>query len=188
MQRTLLSLAAALALAPAAQAAEPDDSMVAYVNGKVRVWFLDAALQQAIVASNVQHQGMSEAEILALDTLWRAEVGSSDAPTITPVVESPASAILRGHVDDSGGVISEIILMDNRGMNVAVSSVTSDFWQGDEAKYLETFPKGADAMHVGEIELDESSQTYQAQVSFVVTDAAGTPVGAVTVGLNAEAF
>ncbi|MFD2854813.1 hypothetical protein ACFSZS_08595 [Seohaeicola zhoushanensis] len=78
--------------------------------------------------------------------------------------------------------------MDNRGMNVAVSDVTSDFWQGDEAKFQQTFPRGPAALHVSEVELDESSQIYQAQVSFTVTDAQGAPVGAVTIGLNAEAF
>ena len=99
------------------------------------------------------------------------------------------SISLRQRVEDSAGVISEIILMDDRGLNVAVSAVTSDFWQGDEAKFLETFPKGADAVHIGEVELDESSQTYQVQVSFTVSDVeTGAPIGAETLGLNAEAF
>ena len=96
---------------------------------------------------------------------------------------------LPGFVERSEGRITEIILMDSRGMNVAVSDITSDFWQGDEAKYQETYLVGADAVHVGEVELDESSQTYQAQVSFVVTDPqTGESIGAVTVGLNAAEF
>ena len=40
-----------------------------------------------------------------------------------------------------------------------------------------------------EVELDESTQTYQAQLSFTLVDpATGAAIGAVTVGVNAETF
>ena len=49
--------------------------------------------------------------------------------------------------------------------------------------------KGPDAVHVSEVEFDESSQTYQMQVSMSVTDpASGAVIGAVTFGLDAQAF
>lgn len=188
MKTTLTALATILSFSTVLQAGEPDEAMTSFVNENARAWFVDAAVVEAIEVSNARHAGMSQAQLIDLDNKWRAEVGQADEPTIASIRDSAVSAALRAHVEKSGGVITEIILMDNRGMNVAVSDVTSDFWQGDEAKYQETFPHGADAMHVSEIELDESSQTYQAQVSFVVTDAAGAPIGAVTIGLNAEAF
>ncbi len=73
--------------------------------------------------------------------------------------------------------------------NVATSAVTSDFWQGDEPKFAETFPNGAGAMHLGNVEFDESSQTYQGQISVSIVDPASNEVvGAMTVGVNAEAL
>ena len=76
--------------------------------------------------------------------------------------------------------------MDAQGLNVAASGLTSDYWQGDEAKFTETYGKGAGAVHFGEVEFDESSQTYQAQISVTVTDpATGQPIGAITVGVDA---
>ena len=67
--------------------------------------------------------------------------------------------------------------------------MTSDYWQGDEAKVQKTFGAGAGAVFVDEIELDESTQTYQGQVSFALTDpASGEVIGAVTIGLAASAF
>ena len=182
MSATVLSATAVLA-------AEPQASMVAFVDSSVRVWFAEPAVQAAITASNAAHAGLDNAQILDLDTRWRAEIGRADAPTVSRVTGSALSEQLRERVADSGGTITEIILMDNRGLNVAVSAVTSDYWQGDEAKFQQTFPLGAGAVHVGEIEFDESTQTYQAQVSVVIVDAAsGAPIGAATVGLNAEAF
>ena len=79
--------------------------------------------------------------------------------------------------------------MDNRGLNVATAGLTSDYWQGDEAKFTETFGKGAGAMQIGEVEFDESSQTYSVQVSLTIVDAkTATPIGAMTIALNAEAL
>lgn len=175
--------------ATALHAAEPQAGMTAYVHDNVQVQFSDPTVQAAIRAANSAHADMTEEQILTLDQAWRSEVGTGSTPTITPVLESPITQWLRDMVASSEGMITEIIVMDNRGLNVGVSDVTSDYWQGDEAKYLETYAVGPDAVHVSEIELDESSQTYQAQVSFTVVDATdGSPIGAVTVGLNAELF
>ena len=171
-----------------AQAGQPQDAMVDYINEQVRELFQDTALQSRLADSNEEQAGFSQARLIELDQQWRSEIGAASQPTIRAISESDASQKLRDMVAESDGMIGEIILMNNLGMNAAVSAVTSDFWQGDEAKYLETFPNGPDALHVGDIEFDESSQSYQAQVSFVVTDSNGLPVGAVTVGLNAEAF
>jgi hypothetical protein len=40
-------------------------------------------------------------------------------------------------------------------------------------------------MHLSDVEEDESSQTFQMQISIPVVDG-GTVIGAVTVGVNAE--
>jgi hypothetical protein len=75
------------------------------------------------------------------------------------------------------------------GLNVAASAMTSDMWQGDEAKFTETYSIGAGAVHFSEVELDESTQRYQAQISLTIVDpASGEPIGAMTVGVDAEAL
>lgn len=80
-------------------------------------------------------------------------------------------------------------MTDNRGLNVAVSSLTSDMWQGDEAKFTKVFPNGAEGTLFGDVELDESTQTYQGQVSISITDPATREViGTLTVGVSADAL
>lgn len=186
MKTLLLVLVLGLA-GPAAAADAVQDKMAAFVRDTVAAWTADPVVQAAIKAGNAAHEGLSEEDILALDTRWRDEVGHADAPTITAV--SAASDFLREKMKVSNGAIVEMILMDARGLNAGVTDVTSDYWQGDEDKFLKTYPAGATAMDVGDIELDESSQTYQAQVSFTVVDpVTGAPIGALTVGLNADAF
>ena len=79
--------------------------------------------------------------------------------------------------------------MDNRGLNVGQSDVTSDYWQGDEAKWKKTFLVGPGAMIIDDVELDESTQTFQSQLSMSITDqATGEVIGAITVGVDVEAI
>ncbi|ANT59303.1 hypothetical protein AYJ57_02355 [Salipiger sp. CCB-MM3] len=166
-------------------------------SGAARAQQVDAAaLQQAIAAQvtplltepqilaalaeqNAATSGYDAAQIDALDARWRAEIGAAETPTISPVLENPVSQMLMAYAYSSHGLITEVFVMDGQGLNVAMSHITSDFWQGDEAKFLETVPRGAGALHVGDVEFDESSQHYLVQVSMTISDPdSGAPLGA----------
>ncbi len=187
MQRKFLALvlAAATAGGPAFAINEFDGALRTFAEGELAGWMSEPTLIAAILAQNAEHEGLSQAEIEALDAAWRAEVGASPAPMIDGVLNRPASNWLRSRQEQSGGLVTEVFVMDSRGLNVAQSEVTSDFWQGDEPKWQDTFPAGPGAISIGEVELDESTQTFQSQVSMAVTDpASGAVIGAVTFGVD----
>lgn len=176
-------------LAAPALATDYQSSATQYVKDHVEGWVEAPEILAAIQAQNDANAVLSQAQIDSLDAAWRAEIDAPDKPTITPILNNPISDLLRSKIDESNGVIVEAFLMDNRGLNVATAGLTSDYWQGDEAKFTETFGKGAGAMQIGEVEFDESSQTYSVQVSFTIVDAeTATPIGAMTIALNAEAL
>lgn len=79
---------------------------------------------------------------------------------------------------------AEIFVMDSVGLNVGQSSITSDFWQGDEAKFQNTFPNGPDAVFVDEAEYNENSDVWLAQLNMTMSDADRQPIGAVTIEVN----
>lgn len=165
-----------------------DESIAAFVETEVRSKLSDPTIINAINAANVANALLTPADIQGLDDQWKAEVGK-DSALIKGIADNAVSAALRDYVQAHGGRVTEVILMDAKGLNVAVSDVTSDYWQGDEDKHQLTFGVGPDAVHVSEVEFDESTQTYQVQVSFTVVDpATGLGIGAATVGLNAESF
>ena len=187
LKRTLRTVVAALALTTPAVAQDYTAAMTDYFSVHVAGWAENEAIIAALKAQNERHIGLTEADITAMDTAWRNEVGADDAPTITPVLQNPASDFLRQRVSASGGIITEVFVTDIHGLNVAASDVTSDYWQGDEEKHTATYGAGSGAMHVSDIEFDESSQTYQGQVSVTISDPeTGEPIGAITVGLDAE--
>ncbi|WP_298975162.1 hypothetical protein [uncultured Roseobacter sp.] len=189
MLRTLLLSAPLVVAASLAHAVDAPPAMKAFVDSEVMGWAQDAQVIDAINAQNTQTAGASAAQIEEWDTQWRGEVGADSQPLISDVMGRPLSVFLGEQVAASGGRITEIFVMDAMGLNVAASDVTSDYWQGDEDKHAKTYGVGAGAVFVDEVEFDESTQSYQGQVSVALTDpATGEVIGAMTIGLNAEAF
>ncbi|WP_424928519.1 hypothetical protein [Amaricoccus tamworthensis] len=175
------------AFSPMANASEYDDQLKSLVEAELLGWLNDPELISALKAQNEEHAGLTQSDIDGMDQTWRAEVGSSSTTMIDGVLSRTASVHLAEKQEASQGLVTEVFVMDNRGLNVAQSAVTSDYWQGDEDKFQQSFGNGAGAIHIGEVELDESSQTYQSQVSVAIADPDSNEViGAATFGINLE--
>ena len=176
-------------LASAVSAAEPTEAMASYADVQVNDWLTNPVVIDAIRAQNAAHANLTQADIDAMDQQWRAQIGEGDQPLIDSVRNTAASAFLRDNAAATEGVVTEVFVMDMHGLNVAMSAVTSDYWQGDEAKFTQTYAVGPGAVHISPVELDESTQTYQAQVSVSIADPdSGEVIGAVTFGINAQSF
>ncbi len=171
----------------AAAAADYQAAMTAYLDSSIRGWAGDPALVSAINAANGERAGFDQTRIDTLDAAWKAEVGQADTPTITPILQNAAADFLRSQVEASGGKITEAFITDAVGLNVAVSAATSDMWQGDEDKFTKVFPAGSGGVTFADVELDESTQTYQGQISIAIVDpATQATIGTLTVGVNAD--
>lgn len=172
---------------PAHASSEYDSVLTEFAQTTIAGWIQDPGLVAAIIAQNTANASLTESDVLGLDTAWRAEV-STGGDLISSVLDNAASGLLRNFGSATGSV-TEMFIMDNHGLNVAATDPTSDYWQGDEEKFSETFGIGPGAIHISEIELDESTQTYQAQVSMTIVDpATGAAIGAITVGVNPDAL
>ena len=164
-------------------------AMAGYLETNIRSWAQSQVLVDAISSQNGETNALTQADVDALDLQWRAEVGTGDSALINDVLNNAAADFLRAQVEASGGRITEVFIMDAQGLNVAASGTTSDMWQGDEAKFQKTYSVGSDAVHFGEVELDESSRRYHAQISLTIVDAeSGAAIGAMTVGVDADSL
>jgi long-subunit fatty acid transport protein len=174
-------------LASGAAGQDYQTALTAFYETNMRTLSTAPELVSAASAANAARAGIDQATIDGLDAAWQAELGTADTPTITPILSNPAADFLRSQVTASGGKIVEAFITDAVGLNVAASEATSDMWQGDEAKFTEVFPAGPNAVLYGAVEMDESTQTYQAQISIPLVDPSSkTVVGTLTFGLNAE--
>lgn len=177
------------ALALPALAVDAPQGMTTYAQEQLLKVVANPAVIAAIHAQNAETADLSEADILALDQTWRDETEAAERPMISATLANEVSVLMADLASNSGGMLTEVFVMDARGLNVGQSGVTSDYWQGDEAKFTKTYPMGAGAVHVSDVELDESTQTYQGQVSMSIVDPdTGEPIGAVTFGIDATSF
>lgn len=183
------ALCAGLAVSAPAWAAGPHEAPIrAFAESDVRQWISQPNVIKAIKQQNAKHKKLSKAKINTLDKQWRAETSAASRPLIDKVLANELSRFLKRIKKDQHGIVTEVFIMDNKGLNVGQSDVTSDFWQGDEAKWKKTYLVGPDAMLVDEVELDESTQTFQSQLSMSITDQRGRVIGAITVGIDVEAI
>lgn len=170
-----------------ADANEFEPRLKALVAREAKTWIDTPAVTDAIKARNAETGGYDQARIDALDKQWRAEAKAGGGPLIKSVDDAPLSATLRERVAGSRDLFSEVFVMDAKGLNVGQSAATSDYWQGDEAKFQKSFGAGPDGLFIDEVEFDESSGAFVAQVSLAIDDpGTGRPIGAITLGVKVE--
>ena len=145
---------------------------------------MDYGKSPALIAAVKQQNasGLSLDEIKKRDSDWRAATGVNE---FMKSLMSGAAAKQMLSIEQSRPYFIEFFLMDNQGANVAMTSKTSDYWQGDEAKWKQSYKNGEGALHIGEVEFDTSAQAYLVQVSVPVVDG-GKTIGAMTIGINLD--
>lgn len=154
-----------------------------HVRGKIYV----PLVLQAIKEQNQRHEGISQQQIDDMDKKWRAEMEQQTRPTVDALMANDVSKFLTKLQEESKGELTELFVMDKYGLNVGQSVVTSDYWQGDEDKYQQTFLKGPDAMFIDQVEFDDATQAFQFQSSMTVHDPdSGESIGVITISVNAE--
>jgi hypothetical protein len=140
----------------------------------------DPVIVAAVKAENAKRKSLSE--IKSLDSKWKATAGIADY--MNAMMESVCGKHLR-EIQNSEVFYAELFVMDNLGANVCMSDKTSDYWQGDEAKFKESYKGGAGAVHVSNVKFDDSTQAYLVQVSVPVKDD-GKVIGAITIGVDVD--
>lgn len=139
----------------------------------------------SVNAQNEKLRTLPQADIDTLDKQWVAERKSDDKPLIAATLSNPLSVYLARVQGKSLGLYAEIFIMDQNGLNVGQSSVTSDFWQGDEDKFQKTFMAQDNGLFIDAAEWDDEAKIWRGQVSFPLFEGPDKKkIGAVTVELN----
>jgi predicted metallopeptidase len=133
------------------------------------------------VAQNAKRAPL--AEIKKIDKAW-IEAEDELPIHVEKTTNSCAKAIKR--VIAVNSVLVEVFVMDDQGAVVGENQLTSDYWQGDEAKWTGSYASGNGGVDVGKAKFDRSANANLQQVSLPVIDAEGKVVGAVTFGVNVD--
>jgi hypothetical protein len=140
----------------------------------------DPVIIKAVKAENAK--GKTLDQIKAMDEKWKATPGVVDY--MKAMMNSDCGKHLRT-IQGSAPYYAEIFVMDNLGGNVCMTDKTSDYWQGDEAKFTESYKGGKGAVHISNIKFDDSTQAYLVQVSVPVVENEEV-IGAITFGVDVD--
>ncbi len=147
-------------------------------------------LQQAIDAGPRME---NLTDVLKFDTMWQALAPRHASELAKAILELAGSRALYAWKLTHREMVTEALLTNNLGTLVAMSQLTSDYWQGDEAKFARVIENlragltGLDAMYISDIRYDASSSRFQVTVSAPVGPISdGIPKGMIVLGLNVE--
>lgn len=159
----------------------------AYIEHNVKPWLSNPLVIEAINKQNMRTSSLQKSEILSLDKQWSVEITSNDPQLIDEVLSKDLSKFLIKKQAESDDMLLEIFVMDAVGLNVGQSKVTTDYWQGDEAKWINTYLKGPDVLFIEDVAIDESTQNFQFDASLSISDPeTGKVIGAITLGFSFE--
>ncbi|MBI5043287.1 MAG: HAMP domain-containing protein [Nitrospirae bacterium] len=126
----------------------------------VQIWasnplIIDAAIEGSKLATKANLHKLSEEAL-------EKRMASTRKLNVNPV----ATKYLK-HQMEKSGVFREIFFTENRGFNVAITNMTSDFLQKGEGWWDTAWEKGR---HIGKVEYDESAGVYSVAISIRIDD------------------
>ena len=173
----LLLFSLVLSVPALAQSAQAMQKTLDAEAAKLRAWGSDSEIVAAVKAQNAKHVALKT--IQSLDAQWIA--GKAPA-LVEQTITGPCSDHLR-HLGNANAAYGEMFVMDDQGALVCASEKTSDYWQGDEAKWQRAFNEGKGDVFIDRPRFDDSASRNLAQISVPVMDN-GRAIGVITVGLS----
>lgn len=143
-------------------------------------------LGNKVFAAGVEAQNAKKVtmeKIQEIDKAWME--AEEELPIMKEMITNAVAEEIK-RIAKANPKILEAFVMDNQGANVGQNEITSDYWQGDEAKWQNSFNKGEGGLDVGKVGFDKSANAQIQQVSLPVVNDKGEVIGAVTWGLRVD--
>lgn len=179
MRTIRLVLAACVALGVAAQSADELQKMLTAESKTLTAWAEDRTIVDAVRQRNARRLSLDE--VKRIDAEWTAGRAAADVREATTGACADRLRALAAQSPRYG----ETFVMDANGAVVCATQRTSDYWQGDEAKWTRAFTGGA--VFIDRPKLDDSAKSRLAQISLPIVEN-GKPAGVLTVGVNIDAL
>ena len=130
-------------------------------------------------------EGVSLDQIKQIDAQW--QVAEEELPVMTEKLENECAIALK-QICAGIPAVKEVFVMDNQGAIVGENNLTSDYWQGDEPKFINSYNNGQGGVDAGDEKFDRSANAVIQQISLPVVDSDGTVVGAITFGISVSSL
>lgn len=138
---------------------------------------------QNIEQANASNK-LTQERIDQIDQAWINNTPSAQA-AMNSVMGNPTSDFLR-KINRLYPEYLELFLIDRKGCVTAANLPTSDYWQGDEAKWQKIINGDHTDYFIDQVELDESVQAYVHHYSMPIKDLNDQLIGVLVVGIAAQ--
>ncbi len=145
---------------------------------KITKFANDEVIIHAVQTQN--KAGVTINEIRKLDRDWVRGTISQDF--VKSLMENPCAVRLKERMKEIPSS-PESFVMDNQGALVCTTQKTSDYWQGDEAKWTDSFKSGIGTTVVSRREYDQSSKSTLVHISVPIMEQQKA-IGVLCVGIN----
>ncbi len=149
---------------------------------------IKALISQPIItdaAAQSNHIKLTNKALKLADEHWIKEVKTHQHDLAKKMLLTDASLYLKQWQRQFKGIITEIIVTDKQGKNVAISKITSDYWQGDENKFSLVYQQPL-VYRFDSVEYDASTHHFQVQLSLPIKNAKGDHIGVIILGVDVE--
>ena len=166
-----------------------NDEVLRIANLSIRPWIQSSIVVGAIKRQNARHASLSVSEIRELDQRWQDElaVGFGRQEIVDGMLAIPLSQFLQEKQEQSLGLITNLVVMDNKGLNVGISQAIKTYWQGDKEMWLNTYGAGINRTYISTVQKQTATRDFQITVGYSIADpATGKNIGAIAVGINVE--
>ncbi|HWW59768.1 MAG TPA: hypothetical protein VN181_00240 [Thermoanaerobaculia bacterium] len=160
-----------------AQSADGLHKSLTTESAKLKMWASDPAILSATKAQNARKVAL--AEVQRLDREW---IEGKAHDLMKQVTTGPCADRLRKLAAENAAY-GEAFVSDDQGALVCASQETSDYWQGDEAKFIRAYDGGRGSVFIDRPRLDASAKAHLAQISLPIMDG-GKAIGTITVGVD----
>lgn len=157
------------------------DKVKEYMKKELIQYCVNPVFVKEIEKQNAKKTPFSEIE--KIDRQWID--AEDEIPIMTELMNNTCAKEIK-RIVSLQKALGETFVMDKQGANVGQNDVTSDYWQGDEAKWTDTFTKGG--VWVGKDALDKSTYTKLQHVSLPIINEKGDIIGAVCFGIITTAL
>ena len=116
----------------------------------------DPRIIKLVRESNIKNKDISLSEIKKLDERWMSTEGLDEF--IRGFLTNEGAEVLVEFQDANDGY-PEIFVADAKGLNVAMTNKTSDYYQADEEWWVQAYDEGRGKSFHSDIEYDESAMS-----------------------------
>ena len=179
MIRSITFVTLFLTLVSGAHAQSRSTLLETFVDEHVLQWCVNPWVVTELERRNAEHSALSESDISRLETKWRSQFSADRQPLVDEITNRTLSRYLRALKRSYEGAIDHIVVVDEKGLQIAASDAVRHFWHGDLAKTIEATRIDKDVA----LRIDEKDNVVMISIP-VIDPETESVLGAMTLGLH----